>query len=228
MELAQLTDLLDAALGGPDGDPDSGGVGYTVSNGVAVVELPGERRLKTNTLFIPQGTGVRVEAFVCRAVEENEADVYRMLLQHNRKTFGVHYTLDNNSDIYLAGQFTDALTADDVQRILGQVLELADGDFNRILERGFEGSIRREWEWRLKRGEPTRNLAAFEKLRPSGDAVAGDSQVPPGPEASTSPDTVSPDGTSLGSSSPGNSSPDATSPHSTRTPGPGAPVPPVD
>ncbi|WP_297005697.1 YbjN domain-containing protein [uncultured Corynebacterium sp.] len=169
MTLDELTDLLDAALGGPDGAPDKGGAGYSVSDGVAVVELPGEARLKTNTLFIPQSNGLRVEAFVCRAVEENHADVYRMLLQHNRKSFGVHYTLDNNSDIYLVGQFTDALDAEDVQRILGQVLELADGDFNRILERGFEGSIRREWAWRLDRGESTRNLEAFRKLRPDAD-----------------------------------------------------------
>lgn len=199
MELADLTSLLDAALGGPEGDPETGGTGYTLSNGVAAVVLPGEARLKTNTLFIPQDNGVRVEAFVCRAVEENHADVYRMLLQHNRKAFGVHYTLDNNSDIYLAGQFTDALTADDVQRILGQVLELADGDFNRILERGFESSIRREWEWRLKRGESTRNLEAFQKLRPAEDAAGEDAASPDSPASSPS----------------------------AATPGPGAPAPPT-
>lgn len=199
MELADLTSLLDAALGGPEGDPETGGTGYTLSNGVAAVVLPGEARLKTNTLFIPQDNGVRVEAFVCRAVEENHADVYRMLLQHNRKAFGVHYTLDNNSDIYLAGQFTDALTADDVQRILGQVLELADGDFNRILERGFESSIRREWEWRLKRGESTRNLEAFQKLRPAEDAAGEDAASSDSPASSPS----------------------------AATPGPGAPAPPT-
>lgn len=192
MELADLTSLLDAALGGPEGDPETGGTGYTLSNGVAAVVLPGEARLKTNTLFIPQDNGVRVEAFVCRAVEENHADVYRMLLQHNRKAFGVHYTLDNNSDIYLAGQFTDALTADDVQRILGQVLELADGDFNRILERGFESSIRREWEWRLKRGESTRNLEAFQKLRPAEDAAGEDAAFSDSPASSPSAATPGP------------------------------------
>ena len=175
--------------------------------------LPGEARLKTNTLFIPQDNGVRVEAFVCRAVEENHADVYRMLLQHNRKAFGVHYTLDNNSDIYLAGQFTDALTADDVQRILGQVLELADGDFNRILERGFESSIRREWEWRLKRGESTRNLEAFQKLRPAEDAEGAEGEDAAGEGAAASDAPASP-------ASPASSPSDA-------TPGPGAPVPPA-
>ena len=213
MELADLTPLLDAALGGPEGDPETGGTGYTLSNGVAAVVLPGEARLKTNTLFIPQDNGVRVEAFVCRAVEENHADVYRMLLQHNRKAFGVHYTLDNNSDIYLAGQFTDALTADDVQRILGQVLELADGDFNRILERGFESSIRREWEWRLKRGESTRNLEAFQKLRPAEDAEGAEGEDAAGEGAAASDAPASP-------ASPASSPSDA-------TPGPGAPVPPA-
>ena len=213
MELADLTSLLDAALGGPEGDPETGGTGYTLSNGVAAVVLPGEARLKTNTLFIPQDNGVRVEAFVCRAVEENHADVYRMLLQHNRKAFGVHYTLDNNSDIYLAGQFTDALTADDVQRILGQVLELADGDFNRILERGFESSIRREWEWRLKRGESTRNLEAFQKLRPAEDAEGAEGEDAAGEGAAASDAPASP-------ASPASSPSDA-------TPGPGAPVPPA-
>jgi len=158
MKLERLTELLNEAE-----------VDHHISNGVAVVELPGEYRLKTNTLLIPQENGLRVEAFVCRAVEENHAEVYRMLLQHNRKSFGVHYTLDNNSDIYLVGQFTDRVTPDEVQTILGQTLELADGDFNRILERGFEGSIRREWAWRLDRGESTRNLEAFTRLRPSAE-----------------------------------------------------------
>lgn len=139
---------------------------------VVVVVLPGEKRLKTNCLFIPQDGMFRVEAFVCRAVEEAQEDVYALLLHANRRTFGVHYTLDGNNDIYLVGQFPDTTTPDDIQRILGQILERADGDFNRILERGFASSIRHEWAWRLSRGEPTMNLAAFARLRPSEQEIA--------------------------------------------------------
>ena len=163
MELQQLRELLDEAE--VDYEVAGGGEGPDKAEALVVV-LPGERRLKTNALFIPQDGMFRVEAFVCLAVEEAHAEVYRLLLQHNRKAYGVHYTLDNNNDIYLAGQLPDTTTAEDVQRILGQVLELADGDFNHILELGFETSIRREWEWRLDRGEPTKNLAAFQRLRP--------------------------------------------------------------
>ncbi|WP_414122384.1 YbjN domain-containing protein [Corynebacterium nuruki] len=169
MRLDALTGILDEAE-----------VDYQISNGVAVVVLPGEKRLKTNALFIPQDGMFRVEAFVCRAVEEAHTEVYRLLLQHNRKAFGVHYTLDNNNDIYLAGQLPDSVTAEDIQRVLGQILELADGDFNHILELGFESSIRREWEWRLKRGEPTFNLAAFQRLRPDYEESRPESPVAPG------------------------------------------------
>jgi hypothetical protein len=41
------------------------------------------------------------------------------------------------------------------------VLSYADESFNSILELGFAGSIRKEWEWRTARGESTRNLEAF-------------------------------------------------------------------
>ncbi|MGH3934041.1 MAG: YbjN domain-containing protein, partial [Pseudonocardiaceae bacterium] len=51
-----------------------------------------------------------------------------------------------------------------LDRVLGQVVEAADGDFNTLLEIGFASSIRREWDWRVARGESLGNLAAFEHL----------------------------------------------------------------
>jgi hypothetical protein len=44
------------------------------------------------------------------------------------------------------------------------VLEYADDSFDRLLEIGFAGSIRREWAWRQKNGESTRNLQAFARF----------------------------------------------------------------
>ncbi len=41
------------------------------------------------------------------------------------------------------------------------MLANADESFNSILELGFASSIRKEWEWRTLRGEPTKNLEAF-------------------------------------------------------------------
>lgn len=130
-----------------------------------VVELPGERRLKTNTILTVGEHSVRVEAFVCRRPDENHEGVYRFLLKRNRRLYGVAYTLDNVGDIYLVGRMALAsVTADEVDRILGQVLEAVDSDFNTLLELGFRSSIEKEWEWRVSRGESLKNLRAFEHL----------------------------------------------------------------
>ncbi|MDJ0396019.1 YbjN domain-containing protein [Rhodococcus sp. G-MC3] len=130
-----------------------------------VVELPGERKLKTSTMLTVGNHGVRIEAFVCRKPDENFEGVYRYLLRRNRRLYGVHYTIDKVGDIYLVGGLSlHAVTGDEIDRILGQVLEAADGDFNMLLELGFAESIKREWAWRVSRGESLANLKAFEHL----------------------------------------------------------------
>ena len=52
----------------------------------------------------------------------------------------------------------------ELDRVLGQVVEAADGDFNTLLEIGFAGAIQREWDWRVSRGESLANLQAFRHL----------------------------------------------------------------
>jgi hypothetical protein len=130
-----------------------------------IVELPGERRLKTNTILSIGEHSVRVEAFVCRKPDENHEGVYKFLLKRNRRLYGVAYTIDNVGDIYLVGRMSlNSVTADEIDRILGQVLEAVDSDFNTLLELGFRSSIQKEWAWRVSRGESLKNLQAFEHL----------------------------------------------------------------
>ena len=129
------------------------------------MELPGERRLKTNTILSIGEHSVRVEAFVCRKPDENHEGVYRFLLKRNRRLYGVAYTLDNVGDIYLVGRMSLAsVDAAEIDRVLGQVLEAVDTDFNTLLELGFRSSIQKEWEWRVSRGESLKNLEAFAHL----------------------------------------------------------------
>jgi hypothetical protein len=130
-----------------------------------IVELPGERKLITNTLLSIGEHSVRVESFVCRRPDENHEAVYRFLLKRNRRLYGVAYTLDNIGDIYLIGRIAlDVVNADEIDRVLGQVLEAVNNDFNTLLELGFATSIRKEWAWRVARGESLKNLKAFEHL----------------------------------------------------------------
>jgi hypothetical protein len=108
-----------------------------------------------------------IHAFVARNPDENHAAVYRWLLERNLRLFGVAFAVDASGDIYLDGRLPlRAVTADELDRLLGAVLTYADESFNTILELGFAASIRKEWEWRESRGEPTGNLEAFRHLRP--------------------------------------------------------------
>ncbi|ORW92560.1 histidine kinase [Mycobacterium sp. IEC1808] len=142
-----------------------------------VVELPGERKLKTNTILSVGEHSVRVEAFVCRKPDENHEGVYRFLLRRNRRLYGVAYTLDNVGDIYLVGRMSLAsVDADEIDRVLGQVLEAVDSDFNTLLELGFRSSIQKEWEWRVSRGESLKNLQAFAHLIDEDDDAEGEAR----------------------------------------------------
>jgi hypothetical protein len=126
------------------------------------VALPGEKRLKTACILTVGGHALEIEAFVMRAPEENREQVYAWLLQRNARMYAVHWSIDSTGDVYLAGRLPlGAVTADEIDRILGCVLEYADGSFNTLLELGFGSSIRREWAWRVKNNQPLANLAAF-------------------------------------------------------------------
>ena len=138
--------------------------------GGLIVELPGERKLITNTLLSIGDHSVRAEAFVCRKPDENFEGVYRFLLRRNRRLYGVAYTLDNLGDIYLVGRMSlESVTPDEIDRVLGQVVEAVNADFNTLLELGFKTSIQREWAWRVAHGESLKNLKAFRHLIPEDD-----------------------------------------------------------
>jgi len=129
------------------------------------VTLPGTKKLRTNCWLIASRHSFLIEAFVCRAPDEAHEAVYRFLLKRNAKLYGVHYAIDNAGDIHLVGRLgLDAITPDGLDKLLGQVVEAADGDFNILLEIGFASAIRREWQWRESRGESLANLRAFTHL----------------------------------------------------------------
>jgi hypothetical protein len=132
---------------------------------VFAVALPGEKRLKTACILTVGAHALEIEAFVMRAAEENREQVYAWLLQRNARMYAVSWTIDGTGDIYLTGRVPlHAVTADEIDRILGSVLEYADGSFNVLLEMGFGSSIRREWAWRVKNDQPLANLAAFKEF----------------------------------------------------------------
>ena len=146
--------------------------------GSFVVVLPGEHKQRTTCSFVVGEHALTVQAFVARHVDENAKVVYRWLLERNLAMYAVAFAVDHLGDIYLTGRLPLAtVTPDEIDRVLGSVLEYADGSFDTILELGFSSAIRREWEWRLARGESTANLQAFRHLAP--DEVASTDLVAP-------------------------------------------------
>lgn len=130
-----------------------------------VVTLPGERKLRTTCSLTLGTSALTLNAFVSRRPDENHAEVYRWLLEQNRRLYALAFSLDHLGDIYLTGRVgRESVTADELDRLLGCVLEYSDASFNTILELGFASAIRREWEWRTEKGLPVDNLAAFAHL----------------------------------------------------------------
>ncbi len=126
------------------------------------VTLPGDKKLQTTCRLDIGAHALGIHAFVARNPDENHRVVYRWLLERNLKMIGVAFAVDSAGDIYLDGRLPlQAVTADEVDRILGAVLTYSDESFNTILELGFASSIRKEYEWRKERGESMHNLEAF-------------------------------------------------------------------
>jgi Putative bacterial sensory transduction regulator len=130
--------------------------------GAYVVTLPGTHKLKTVVNLIVGEHALRIEAFVMRQPDENREQLWAWLLRRNARMYGVAFSIDGNGDVYLTGRVSlKGLDEDELDRLLGSVLTYADESFDSMLEIGFGTAIKREWDWRVKRGESLANLQAF-------------------------------------------------------------------
>ncbi len=144
-------------------------------DGEVVVTLPGEKKLKTVVSLVATDTDLALTAFVIRNADENHEEFYRFLLRRNLRLRGLAYAVDVAGDVYLTARVPAAgVDLASLDRLFGAVLDAADEPFNELLVIGFVSSMRKEWDWRVSRGESLRNLEAFRAiLEREGD---------PGPE----------------------------------------------
>ena len=149
-DLEQLHDTISAALVEAELDH------HSPAPGQFFIKLPGQHKLATNCWLVVGRHSLLVEAFVMRRPDENREQLYDFLLSRNARTYGVHFCVDATGDVYLVGHVPLAsVTAEEVDRLLGCVLEYADGTFDAALRLGFAESIRREEEWRAKQAAET-------------------------------------------------------------------------
>ncbi len=162
------------ASAGPAGDDATrlgeilAGLGVSYESpqpGAFAVRLEGQHKLVTLTWLIVTPHSLHVEAFFCRQPDENHAEFYRFLLERGSRMFGVHFALDETGDVHLVGKLPlAAISPQEIDRLLGCVLSYSDENFDQALMIGFASSIRREWDWRTKRGESLANLRPFARI----------------------------------------------------------------
>ena len=135
------------------------------SEATYLLTLPGEKKLQTHCALVVGDQSLSINAFVIRRPDENEAVVHKWLLKKNASMYCVAYAVNELGDIYLVGRLPfSAVIEQELDRVIGAVLQYSDSSFNPLLELGFANAIRREWAWRVSRGESLANLAAFEHL----------------------------------------------------------------
>lgn len=115
-------------LGAPFERPDSGAY---------LVTLPGEGRTAQVWLLVG-ARALQVECFFLRRPEQNALAVVSTLMARNVRSYGVHFALDTLGDVYLVGQVPfAAVDADEVDRLLGQVVTHLDEAFAVCVQHGF-------------------------------------------------------------------------------------------
>lgn len=130
-----------------------------------MVTLPGEKKLETQCALVIGDHSLSINAFVIRKPDTHEDAVHKWCMLKNASMYGIAFAINELGDIFLVGRLPlDAVNAQEIDRIIGSVLQYSDSSFNPLLELGFADAIRREWAWRVSRGESLANLKAFEHL----------------------------------------------------------------
>ena len=126
--------------------------------------LPGTHKLKTICNLIVGEHALRVEAFVMRQPDERREELWAWLLQRNARMYGVSFSIDAVGDVYLTGRVN--LPGSTPTSWTGCSVPCSRTPTSVRQHAGdrLRHAIRREWEWRVKRGESTANLAAFAHL----------------------------------------------------------------
>ncbi len=130
-----------------------------------MVTLPGEAKLQTHCALVVGDHTLSINAFVIRKPDTDEDVVHKWCMTKNAAMYGIAFAINELGDIYLVGRLPlAAVNAQEIDRLIGSVLQYSDSSFNQLLELGFADAIRREWAWRVSRGESLANLEAFKHL----------------------------------------------------------------
>jgi hypothetical protein len=138
---------------------------FEVNNSTYLVTIPGTKKLQTHCAIIVGTYSLTFTAFVIRKPDESREYVLAWCMEKNASMSGIAFATNELGDIYLVAKLPiDAVNQANIDHIIGAIAQESDSAFNPLLELGFANAIRREWAWRLSRGESLANLEAFAHL----------------------------------------------------------------
>jgi hypothetical protein len=129
--------------------------GQRLDDATWFVQLAGERK-RTIPVYLEVGERhLAVQSFFMRAPDENEGELYRYLLGRHLRSYVLRFAVAETGDVLIVGVVPlAAVTAEELDRLLGQLLSVADDAFDRALRLGFASYIEREQAWRERTGAP--------------------------------------------------------------------------
>lgn len=120
-----------------------------------MVMLAGEHKRTVGVTISVGDHTLIAQSFFMRAPDEDRARVYGLLLRRNLRSYTLRFALHPDGDVLLVGVLPlAAVTADELDRMLGQLLSVADETFDEALRLGFASYIEREQMWRVSTGQP--------------------------------------------------------------------------
>lgn len=117
--------------------------------------LAGEHK-RTIPVQLELGThGLSVRSFFMAAPDERHDEVYALLLRRNLRSYTLRFAIDDLGDVLLVGLVPPAaITPEELDRVMGQLLTTADETYDQALRTGFTAYIAREQSWRASTGAP--------------------------------------------------------------------------
>lgn len=113
------------------------------------VLLAGERKRTIGVHLEVGAHTLTIQSFFMRAPDENAEQLYAWLLRRNLRSYTLRFALHPDGDVLLVGVLpVAAVSVDELDRVMGQVLTVADETFDQALRTGFASYIEREQAWR--------------------------------------------------------------------------------
>lgn len=117
--------------------------------------LAGEQKRTVPVHLSVGANGLLVQSFFMAAPDEGRDEVFAGLLRRHTRTYTCRFALDDRGDVLLVAVLPlAAVTVEELDRTLGQLLVAADETYPIALRAGFPSYIEREQAWREAVGLP--------------------------------------------------------------------------